>query len=103
MPVEHESARVRIGDLRRAHVADSTLENLLLLLTSKIQDCSRLAVYEYEAGTQGHASCATAFRSLATLEREGIESILACLREYLAEMPTERVAINGVQRRGHRQ
>ena len=81
-------AVLRLSDLRRAHAADATLENLLSTLSTKIQACSRLAVFEYEAGSEGHAACAATFHSLADAEREAFNTTLACLRTYLDEMPS---------------
>jgi hypothetical protein len=80
-----EAGPRRISDLRRAKPADATLENLLQLLKAQLEMCARLTVYEYEAESDGHAHCAHAFRKLADVERESFESLLACLRRYLAE------------------
>jgi hypothetical protein len=75
----------RLTDLTRAHPADRTLENLLRALTAKLDLCARLPVYEYEAATEGHPSTATAFESLAAVERESFDQLLRCLSGYLAE------------------
>lgn len=80
-------AALRLSDLRRAHAADATLENLLNILSTKIQACSRLAVFEYEAGSEGHETCAATFRILADAERQSFNTLLACLRQHLKEMP----------------
>ena len=63
-------ASIRLSDLRRAKAADASLENLLQALTGKIQDCARLAVFEYEAGSEGHPALALAFHELADIERD---------------------------------
>lgn len=83
---------LRLSDLRRAHAADSTLENLLNTLSGKIQSCARLAVFAYEAGSEGHPALATAFNELADRERQSFTVLLACLREHLNEMPGADVA-----------
>jgi hypothetical protein len=77
----------RISDLRRAKPADTTLENLLQVINGKLELCSRLAVYEYEAQADGHPACAEAFRDLAVVERESFDTLLGCLRDYLDERP----------------
>ncbi len=74
-----------MSDLRRARPADSTLQNLLQVLNAKIELCGRLAVYEYEAGSEGHDGCAEAFRELAEVERSSFDSLLTCLPGLLAE------------------
>jgi len=78
---------IRLSDLRRAHAADATLENLLNTLTGKIEACSRLAVFEYEAGSEGHPALASAFRELAVTERESFKTLLTCLQRHLEEIP----------------
>jgi len=82
-------ATVRLSDLRRAKAADVTLENLLSALTGKIQTCARLAVFEYEAGSEGHPDLALAFHNLAVAERESFRILLDHLRRHLNEMPGE--------------
>lgn len=77
----------RLSDLRRAHAADSSLENVLTVLSAKIQACSRMAVFEYEAGSEGHPALAAAFRELADTERRSFTTLLTCLHRHLDEMP----------------
>jgi hypothetical protein len=86
---ETREASLRLTDLRRAHAADATLENLLNAVTGKIQSCARLAVFEYEAGTEGHDGLALAFRELGEIERESFKTLLAHLRRHLNELPAE--------------
>jgi hypothetical protein len=81
-PDDSAAAR-RLSDLRRAQPADATLQNLIGLLSAKLELCARLPVFEYEAGSDGHAACAATFRELAELERRSFNSLLICLREHL--------------------
>lgn len=74
----------RLSDLRPG---DRTLENLLRTVTVKLDLCSRLPVYEYEAETEGQQAGATAFRELAFHERRSLDELLACLRSHLDETP----------------
>jgi len=83
---------VRLSDLRRSQAADTTLENLLSTLSAKIQSCTRLAVFAYEAGNEGHPALASAFRDLADTERDSFNVLLACLRTHLTEMPAAALA-----------
>jgi hypothetical protein len=76
----------RLSDLRRGNVADASLENLLTTLSAKITACTRLAVFEYEAGSDGHPALAAAFRDLAATERRSFDALLDCLHRHLAEM-----------------
>ncbi len=88
MASQRSDGALRLSDLRRAHAADATLENLLSILSGKIQTCSRLAVFEYEAGSEGHSACADALRELADQERQTFNTMLGCLRQYLDAMPS---------------
>jgi hypothetical protein len=65
--------------------ADRTLQNLLGTLSAKLEMCSRLPVYEYEAATEGHEASAVAFHELAELERRSFNNLLGCLRVHLDE------------------
>ena len=87
MASDAPDAALRLSDLRRAQAADVSLENLLTAITSKIQDCARLAVFEYEAGNEGHPELALAFRALADVERESFKALLDHLRRHLNAMP----------------
>jgi rubrerythrin len=80
---------LRLSDLRRSQAADASLENLLSTLSTKIQSCTRLAVFAYEAGNEGHPALASAFRELADTERESFNVLLACLRAHLNEFPED--------------
>jgi hypothetical protein len=90
MASDASDARVRLSNLRRAQAADATLENLLSAITGKIQDCARLAVFEYEAGNEGHTDLALAFRDLGDIERDSFRTLLDHLRRHLNELPSER-------------
>jgi hypothetical protein len=85
VPLQDASSAPSIGDLRRAQPADATLSNLLEVLGAKLKLCSRLAVFEYEAGREGHAGSATAFRALADMERASFEAVVRSLKCYLDE------------------
>ena len=74
-PDESAAAR-RLNDLRRAQPADASLQNLLGILTAKLELCARLPIFEYEAASEGHESCATAFRELADQERRSFDELL---------------------------
>jgi hypothetical protein len=76
-------ATVRLGDLRRAQPADATLKNLLGLLTTKLELCAELPVFEWEAGNEGYDACARTFRALAEGERDSCAEVLDCLRSHL--------------------
>ena len=71
---------MRLSDLRRGQPADSTMRNLLVLLTDKLELCARLPVYEYEAAGEGYPNCAEAFSALAERERQSFDELLTCLR-----------------------
>jgi hypothetical protein len=75
----------RLSELARVHPADRTLQNLLGTLSAKLDMCSRLPVYEYEATTEGHDASAVAFHELAEMERRAFNNLLACLRVHLDE------------------
>ena len=74
-----------LSHFRRAQPADSTLQNLLGVLSAKLELSSRLPVYEYEASREGHDTCAIAFRRLADQERDSFALVLACLRQHLEQ------------------
>ena len=87
MASDPTNATVRLSDLRRAKAADVSLENLLNALTSKLQTSARLAVFEYEAGSEGHADLALAFHDLGLVERDSFRLLLDHLRRHLDELP----------------
>jgi hypothetical protein len=74
-----------INDLRDARPADATLQNLLGVLSAKLELCSRLPIFAYEANNEGHDRCADAFRRLAEVERRSFEELLETLHRHLDE------------------
>ena len=79
----------RLSELARVHPGDRTLQNLLGTLSAKLEMCSRLPVYEYEAASEGHEASAVAFHELAAQERRAFNNLLACLRVHLDEAAVE--------------
>jgi hypothetical protein len=73
----------RLSELRATMPADHTLQNLLGLLNAKLELCSKLPIYEYEAASAGHDHCVAAFQRLADRERASFDEILATLRVHL--------------------
>jgi hypothetical protein len=83
----------RLSDLARVHPADRTLQNLLGTLSAKLELCSRLPVFEYEASAEGHNEIAAALARLTALERQSFADLLLCLRDHLdATVPGSRVS-----------
>jgi hypothetical protein len=89
VPNDLDQATFRLSDLQRSHAADATLKNLLTTLTGQIQSCAKLAVFEYEADTDGHKELALAFHDLGEIERESFNTLLEYLRRHLNELPAE--------------
>ena len=83
MLADDSNAARRLSDLRSAHPADATLQNLLRTLSAKLDTCGRLPVLEYEARVEGYEACATTFNQLAEAERRAFDELLACLRRHL--------------------
>ena len=77
------SGSERLNELRRAHPYDSTLQNLLAVLTTKLDLCARLPVYEFEADNAGLADAASFFSALASAERESVYELGQSLRVHL--------------------
>jgi hypothetical protein len=73
---------ISINELR-GDPGDATLQNLLGVLSAKLDLCARLPVFAFEAGNAGHESCALAFRRLADSERRSFDELLVCLRSHL--------------------
>jgi hypothetical protein len=92
----------RLTDLRAAQPADATMQTLLQLLNSKIELCGQLVIYEYEAATEGHDACATAFRDLAEVERASYRTLLKCLTDLVAEAGDGAPALPGAPSRRSR-
>jgi hypothetical protein len=82
--VDSDAQRIkRLSDLRRAGPGDATLQNLLSTATTKLELCSRLPVFEYEAHQDGAHGAAYFFGELLEREAKSVEPVLACLRQYL--------------------
>jgi hypothetical protein len=77
------SGSERLNELRRAHPYDSSLQNLLAVLTTKLDLCARLPVYEFEADNEGHADTASLFSALASAEHESLRDLVESLRAHL--------------------
>jgi hypothetical protein len=87
-----QSASGRLSDLKAAVPADRTLQNLLGLVSAKLDVCSRLPIFEYEAENEGHETSAAVFREIAEQERRSFSNLLACLRLHLDEESARRAA-----------
>jgi hypothetical protein len=74
-----------LGDLARVRPADRTLQNLLGTLSAKLELASRIPIFEYEAGVEGHEDVANVFAELGTIEHESFNQLLVCLRRYLEQ------------------
>ena len=77
------STAQRLAELRRAHPHDATLQNLLAVLSVKLDLSARLPVFEYEADSEGFADTASFLSSLASAERESLQDVLTSLRLHL--------------------
>jgi hypothetical protein len=98
VPSERFESAISLSELRSAHAAGATLQNLLSALSAKIDACSRLKLFEYEAGSEGHLHCAAAFRALAETERQSFQTLLVCLRQHLDEVsPVAAESVQGGQ------
>jgi hypothetical protein len=76
---------ISISDLRGDQPGDATLQSLLGILSAKLELCSRLPIFEYEASNAGHDRCAAAFRRLAEVERRSFRDLLETLHGHLDE------------------
>lgn len=77
------STAQRLAELRRAHPYDATLQNLLAVVTAKLDLSTRLPVFEYEADSEGFPDTASFLSALASAERESLQEILVSLRQHL--------------------
>jgi hypothetical protein len=82
---DERAALRRLSDVSRAHPGDMTLQNLLGVLSAKLDSCRRLPIFEYEAGNEGQHATAEAFHALAIAERASIDQLLVCLEQHLSE------------------
>src|SRR3954447_4775366 len=77
------SSSQRLDELRRAHRYDATLQNLLTLLTAKLDLSARLPVFEYEADSEGFPEVPSFISALASAERESVQDVVRSLRLHL--------------------
>jgi hypothetical protein len=77
------SGSERLNELRRAHPYDAALHNLLAVLTTKLDLCARLPIYEFEANNEGFADTASLFNALASAEHENVRELVESLRVHL--------------------
>jgi hypothetical protein len=78
-------ATQRLTDFRLAPPADVTLRNLLGVLSTKLELCSMLPVYAWEAANEGHDERAKSFKKLAEDERAACNQVLEELRSHLQD------------------
>jgi hypothetical protein len=77
------STTQRLAELRSAQPCDTTLQNLLSILTAKLDLSARLPVFEYEADSEGFQEAASFMSALASAERESVHEVLRSLRIHL--------------------
>ena len=77
------STAQRLAELRSAQPCDTTLQNLLNILTAKLDLSARLPVFEYEADSEGFPEAASFMSALASAERESIQEVIQSLRRHL--------------------
>lgn len=90
-----------LAELRQSQPGDTTLQNLLHVLSGKLELCGRLPIFEYEAGIEGHRTCAAAFQELAAIEHESFNALVVCLRGHLDETARRQTG-GGLKRTGRR-
>jgi hypothetical protein len=83
MPTDGMPAVQRLTELQRGLSTDLTLRNLLGVLDAKLELCSRLPVYAWEADNEGHGELADSFLRLADEERVACGRMLDDLRKHL--------------------
>jgi hypothetical protein len=77
------STAKRLAELRSAQPCDTTLQNLLSILTAKLDLSARLPVFEYEADSEGFPEVASFMSALASAERESVQEVVRSLRLHL--------------------
>jgi hypothetical protein len=77
------STAQRLAELRSAQPCDTTLQNLLSILTAKLDLSARLPVFEYEADSEGFPEAASFMSALASAERESVQDVIRSLRMHL--------------------
>jgi hypothetical protein len=78
------SSTQRLTELRSALPYDATLQNLVTVLTMKLDLCARLPIFEYEAESEGFTDSASFFGALASAERTSVNEIRRSLQSHLA-------------------
>ncbi len=82
-PRRPTSTAQRLAELRSAQPCDTTLQNLLSILTAKLDLSARLPVFEYEADSEGFTEAASFMSALASAERESVQDIVRSLKLHL--------------------
>ena len=80
---DKSAAARRLTELQLTAPVDGTLRNLLGVLNTKLELCSRLPVYAWEAGHDGHPELAASFNRLAEAERNSCGLVIDELRGLL--------------------
>jgi hypothetical protein len=90
------STAQRLAELRSAQPCDVTLQNLLSILTVKLDLSARLPVFEYEADSEGFTEVASFISALASAERESVQDLVRLLRQHL-DRPSGRFSSSSSQ------
>lgn len=77
------SGNERLDERRRVHPYHAAPQNLLAVLTTKLDLCARLLIYEFEADNEGFADAASLFSALASAEHESVRELVESLRAHL--------------------
>lgn len=95
MPGTERTSTQRLTELRRALPSDATLQNLVAVLTIKLDLCARLPVFEYEAESEGFTDSASFFGALASAERSSVAEIRRTLQTHLNDTDSRLSAQTG--------
>jgi hypothetical protein len=88
IPVRPPSQVVRsIHDLHAAGAGDTTLKNLVDVLSTLLELSARLPVLAYEAERERHQGCADLFDAIASAERSHVDLLLAAVRRHEPRPP----------------
>jgi hypothetical protein len=85
VPGTERTSAQRLTELRSALPYDATLQNLVAVLTVKLDLCARLPIFEYEAESEGFTDSASFFGALASAERTSVAEIRRALQGHLNE------------------
>jgi hypothetical protein len=83
VPGTERTTTQRLNELRSALPSDATLQNLIAVLTIKLDLCARLPVFEYEAESEGFTDSASFFGALGSAERTSVNEIRRTLQTHL--------------------